>query len=56
MAKSGLVATDRNLGDCFDDARLDTLLLAISIQWGTRAQYAANSARGNGSVAVPQLP
>ena len=36
-----LVATGRYLGEGFDDARLDTLLLALPISWrGTLAQYA----------------
>jgi superfamily II DNA or RNA helicase len=35
------VATGRYLGEGFDDARLDTLFLALPISWrGTLAQYA----------------
>jgi len=36
-----IVATGRYLGEGFDDARLDTLFLAMPISWrGTLAQYA----------------
>src|SRR5882672_3081621 len=36
-----LVATGRNLGKSFDDARLDTLFLTMPISWrGTLSQYA----------------
>src|SRR5882672_9703879 len=36
-----LVATGRNLGEGFDDARLDTLFLTMPISWrGTLSQYA----------------
>jgi superfamily II DNA or RNA helicase len=40
-AERVLVATGRFLGEGFDDARLDTLFLALPISWrGTLAQYA----------------
>jgi len=36
-----LIATGRYIGEGFDDARLDTLLLAMPISWrGTLQQYA----------------
>lgn len=36
-----LIATGRYLGEGFDDARLDTLFLALPVSWrGTLAQYA----------------
>jgi superfamily II DNA or RNA helicase len=36
-----LIATGRYLGEGFDDARLDTLLLTMPVSWrGTLAQYA----------------
>ena len=35
-----LIATGRYLGEGFDDARLDTLLLVLPVSWkGTLAQY-----------------
>ena len=45
-----LVATDRYLGEGFDDARLDTLFLTMPISWrGTLAQYAGRLHRLHGS-------
>jgi len=36
-----LISTGRYLGEGFDDARLDTLFLALPVSWrGTLAQYA----------------
>ena len=36
-----IIATGRYIGEGFDDARLDTLFLAMPISWhGTLAQYA----------------
>ena len=43
-----IVATGRYLGEGFDDARLDTLFLAMPIAWrGTLAQYAGRLHRLN---------
>lgn len=49
-----LVATGRYLGEGFDDARLDTLFLALPISWrGTLAQYAGRLHRlGEGKTEV----
>ncbi|MEW6238119.1 MAG: helicase-related protein [Candidatus Omnitrophota bacterium] len=42
-----IIATGRYLGEGFDDARLDTLFLAMPISWrGTLAQYAGRLHRG----------
>jgi superfamily II DNA or RNA helicase len=47
-----LVATGRYLGEGFDDARLDTLFLALPISWrGTLAQYAGRLHRLNDAKA-----
>jgi len=44
-----VLATGRFLGEGFDDARLDTLLLAMPISWkGTLAQYAGRLHRVHG--------
>lgn len=41
-----LIATGRYIGEGFDDLRLDTLFLAMSISWhGTLAQYAGRLQR-----------
>ena len=43
-----IVATGRYLGEGFDDARLDTLFLAMPVSWrGTLAQYAGRLHRLN---------
>ncbi len=43
-----IVATGRYLGEGFDDARLDTLFLALPISWrGTLTQYAGRLHRSN---------
>jgi len=43
-----IVATGRYLGEGFDDARLDTLFLALLISWrGTLIQYAGRLHRAN---------
>jgi hypothetical protein len=43
-----IVATGRYLGEGFDDARLDTLFLALPISWrGTLIQYAGRLHRAN---------
>lgn len=43
-----IVATGRYLGEGFDDARLDTLFLALPVSWrGTLAQYAGRIHRLN---------
>jgi len=43
-----IVATGRYLGEGFDDARLDTLFLALPISWrGTLTQYAGRLHRAN---------
>jgi superfamily II DNA or RNA helicase len=45
-----IVATGRYLGEGFDDARLDTLFLALPISWrGTLTQYAGRLHRLNAS-------
>jgi superfamily II DNA or RNA helicase len=44
-----ILATGRYLGEGFDDARLDTLFLALPISWrGTVAQYAGRLHRNYG--------
>lgn len=44
-----IIATGRYLGEGFDDARLDTLFLALPIAWrGTVAQYAGRLHRNYG--------
>ena len=48
-----VLATGRFLGEGFDDARLDTLLLAMPISWkGTLAQYAGRLHRVHGEKAM----
>jgi superfamily II DNA or RNA helicase len=43
-----IVATGRYLGEGFDDARLDTLFLALPVSWrGTIAQYAGRLHRSH---------
>ena len=45
-----VVATGRCIGEGFDDARLDTLFLAMPIAWrGTLQQYAGRLHREHGS-------
>ena len=45
-----IVATGKYLGEGFDDARLDSLFLAIPISWrGALAQYAGHTHRMHGS-------
>lgn len=47
-----IVATGRYLGEGFDDARLDTLFLAMPISWkGTLAQYAGRLHRAHAGKA-----
>jgi superfamily II DNA or RNA helicase len=43
-----VLATGRYIGESFDDARLDTLFLALPVSWkGTLIQYAGRLHRGS---------
>jgi superfamily II DNA or RNA helicase len=43
-----VIATGRFIGEGFDDARLDTLFLAMPVSWkGTLVQYAGRLHRGS---------
>ncbi len=51
-----LIATGRYIGEGFDDARLDTLFLAMPVSWkGTLAQYAGRLHRIHRSKTEVQI-
>lgn len=51
-----IIATGRYIGEGFDDARLDTLFLALPISWrGTLQQYAGRLHRFNEGKKVVQI-
>ena len=51
-----LIATGRYIGEGFDDARLDTLFLAMPISWrGTLQQYAGRLHRLHDSKKIVRI-
>lgn len=56
VEKRVILATGRYIGEGFDDARLDTLFLALPISWrGTLQQYAGRLHRGHADKTVVQI-